>query len=270
MTDEGKHIEYHQFLRDETLKLIVLDEVFEFTSIGDDSNSFHCSSCNISFANCEEHLKEHHSKTVVDLCEIEDEALEYIEAEGLAFVIKNADGKFECQENGCSRTYKNLRRFLDHVKTHGTVTPASIQKLEEFLKQLEDNEDIFELKPFDDGSGRNNYKCRVCNTVFDCRKKMLLHYPIHRNVARAHKQHHFGSGDLLHCKLCNRSLNNEYEFKLHVKAHEENQAQESKQGTTSRKIINKKIVVGDNKSTYPCQYCQKLFKRPHEKVKHER
>lgn len=241
----------------------ILDEVFEVSCV--DSGGFHCSSCNVYFENVDEHLKEHHQKDVEDegSCKVDDDVIEeYVEAEGMAFVIKNADGKFECQVKDCSRTYKTLRRFLDHVKTHGSVTPSSVKKLEEFLKQLEDNDDIFELIG-------GNFKCRVCNTLFDCRKKMLLHYPIHQNVARAQRKRLPDASDSLHCRLCNRSMNDEYELKLHMKAHEENQAQATSSGTAAPKKAEK-ILQNDGKSTYPCQYCQKLFKRPHEKVKHER
>lgn len=219
-------------------------------------------------------MKEFHEKSA-DTVEVpmfyeveeEDPIDDYVESEGIAFVIKNSDGKFECKE--CLKTYKSLRRFLDHVKTHNSVAPESIQKLEEFLKQLEESEEIFEETPQADGSSKVNYRCKVCNTIFDSKKKMLLHYPIHRNVARAHNKHIEFEDSLLHCKLCNRSLNNEYEMKLHLTAHAENQAQGSKEAERDKKTQTKKKDDG-TKSSYPCQYCQKDFKRPHEKVKHER
>lgn len=243
---------------------LILDEVFEF--IGDETSGFQCTTCNISFSNVDEHLKDYHNnKEDVEYTEKVEEPLEYVEVEGMAFVIKNNEGKFECQEKDCSRTYKSLNRFLEHVKTHGSVAPESIQKLEEYIKQLEDSEDIFEITQLEDG--KKNYQCKVCCTNFDCRRKVVLHYPIHRNVAKALKKHKVNSGESFHCKLCNRSLNNDYELKLHLKAHEENQ---TGQATTTEKIVHKKIVSEDGKSTYPCQYCSKIFKRPHEKVKHER
>lgn len=192
-----------------------------------------------------------------------EECLENIvEVEGMAFVIKNADGKFECTE--CMRQYKSLRRFLDHAKTHGSVTSDSVQKLENLLKEVEDSEEIYDQKPLNDGSGKCIYCCKVCNTIFDSRKKMLLHYSIHENVARAQKKRQGMAEDFLNCKLCNKSLRDEGEMTMHMKAHAENQAQGSGAQADAKK------AKSESKGAYPCQYCQKLFKRPHEKVKHER
>lgn len=263
---------------------IYLEELFEVTCI-ENSELYQCSSCNLTFEDVDLHLKEFHSETKklpvddenlpddeenVEYCMVADEEDpldSLLDADGTAFVIKTRDGKFECKE--CFRTYKYLRRFLDHVKTHGNVTQENIQKLEEHIKQLEESEDFFEETKL--AAGGSQFRCKVCNTIFNTRKKILLHYSIHQNVARAQKKH-FASKEeeSLHCKLCNRSLNNSYEMKMHLSAHAENNAHGLRQASSTVKKPQKKKADGDGTSVYPCQYCQKEFKRPHEKVKHER
>lgn len=187
--------------------------------------------------------------------------------EGVAFVIKNAAGKFECSV--CSKTYKVLKRFIDHVKTHGEVHENYIKKLEYLTEK--DKEEVFD-KTTDDG--KSSFKCKVCNTIFETKKQMLLHWPIHIHVEAAHSKKlnslEFGE-ESLHCKLCNRSLNNSYEMKLHMNAHDENSAHSSKSMKEgSGKSPTKTMKTEGGKLLYPCQYCNKEFKRPHEKVKHER
>lgn len=201
------------------------------------------------------------------MANLDDDKVEEVdEFDGVAFVIKNSDGKFECKD--CFRTFQSVKRFITHVKTHNSVQDEEdIHKLEEYIKQLEERENVFE--EIEDESGQKSYCCKVCMTVFSTRKKMLLHYPIHTNVAAAHKKRVYieTTEDLLHCKLCNRSLNNAYELEMHLSAHEENSAHGSnfKPAPVESQKKRKK-----GEYSYPCQYCQKEFKRPHEKVKHER
>lgn len=237
----------------------------------------------MSFSNVdvEEHMQEYHPGKEM---EIENEELGYeevIEEEddvlsdiGMAFVIKNAEGMFECSE--CFQTYKSLNRFLTHVKTHGTVTDENVKKLEEYLLKFNESEKMYDEYPNEEDSSKVTYRCRVCHTEFDTRKKVLLHFPIHRNVSAAHKKNRNvieANDQSLHCKLCNRSLKNDYELKMHMTAHAENSAYSSKPTRNDVKLQPtppKKKKDADGKSTYPCQYCEKEFKRPHEKVKHER
>lgn len=234
----------------------------------------------MSFPNVDEHLKEYHNDDqtqvtndvvqeihvveVLNEYDEENELDESEESEGMAFVVKNADGKFECKE--CFRLFISVKRFIAHIKTHGAVADKSIQKLQEYMREADESEDIFE--EFEGDSGESTFRCKVCNTVFDSRKKMLLHYPIHKNVAAAHKKRNFvdTSEETFNCKLCNRSLNNAHEMKMHLSAHAENSAHGSKTKPDPPEKQRKK----KGESFYPCQYCQKEFKRPHEKVKHER
>lgn len=244
---------------------------------------YECSSCNISFSDVEDHLSKYHGETNEDKEATEDTPVEEVagddeeapgdpseEIEGMAFVVKNSDGKFECQE--CQKTFKSIRRFIDHVKTHGSVAEENILKLEEYLQQLNNDESEIVYEQNNENPQAIKYRCKICNTIFDTRKKVLLHYPIHKNVAAAVKKgiDSFGetSKDSLHCKLCNRSLRNSSELAMHMNAHAENQAQDFKKSPQTSSNAGKKKKKGE--CSYPCQYCQKEFKRPHEKVKHER
>lgn len=233
----------------------------------------------MSFLNVEEHLIQYHGdkEEIIEAPTLEDKTVDDLkneedcieESEGMAFVVKNSDGKFECQE--CYKTYKSVQRFIEHVKTHGSVAEENILKLEEHLQQLQNNSNEVVYEETSEASKANKFRCKICKTVFDTRKKVLLHYPIHKNVAAAVKKgiDSFGevAKDLLHCKLCNRSLRTTEELKMHMNAHTENKT-ETKKAQPSSSGGEKKRKKGE--SSYPCQYCQKEFKRPHEKVKHER
>lgn len=250
------------------------EQYFEVTCANENEDNhefvYECSACNMSFPDVEEHLKQHHAveEEIIEVNETEAEILDDDEEyEGTLFVIKNSDGKFECRENSCGRTFKSVKPFLTHVKSHKTLPEESVRKLKEQIKQLEESPKTFEEDV--DEVGTRNYRCKICSTVFNSRKRMLLHYPIHTNVAAAHKKrsHVESADDPINCKLCNRSLSNNYEMEMHMKAHAENNAA---QGSRSKQVNLQPRKKKKGEPVYPCQYCQKEFKRPHEKVKHER
>ena len=255
--------------------------MFEVTCLNenDEDNEicYNCSACKVNFSNVDEHLKLFHQQEeivtdeVTNVMEIVDEhdIIERSEEfDGMAFVIKNSEGKFECKE--CFRTFQSVKRFITHVKTHNSVPEEEIQQLEEYIKQLE-NEDLFE--EIETKSGQKNFRCKECNTIFTTKKRFRLHYPIHTNVEAALKRrtHIDTEDDFLYCELCNRSLKNAHELEMHMNGHAENSAHGSKSKSVlekSKDELQKKKKKGE--ASYPCQYCQKDFKRPHEKVKHER
>lgn len=243
---------------------------------------YECSACNTTFTDVEDHMENFHPNESAAEVENEDDdaddckdsviinesVINVIYDEGVAFVIKNAAGKFECSV--CSKTYKVLKRFIDHVKTHGEVHEDYIKKLTEYLTE-KDKEEVFDQTT---AEGKSSFKCKVCNTIFETKKQMLLHWPIHIHVEAAHNKKNlldFGE-ESLHCKLCNRSLNNSYEMKLHMNAHDENSAHSSRsmKEEPGKSPTKTRQMKTDGAKTYPCQYCDKEFKRPHEKVKHER
>lgn len=242
-------------------------EVIEEVDNNEEQDIYECSTCNMSFSDVHQHLREFHPDEKQDEEESQHED-ESSEVEGLAFVVKNPDGKYECVR--CSRTYKTCKRYLDHIKA---VHPKeeSTQELGDCLVKNDKNEDICEVVQSD---GNSNFRCKVCNTTFSSRKKILLHYPIHLNVATAKRKHQkkfpASSVQTFYCKLCNRSMDTAIDMKMHMNAHDENLAQGSKLKEAENKVPPKKAKAGDEKGAYACQYCKKEFKRPHEKVKHER
>lgn len=253
----------------EMIRVCFSDELYEVTFYMENDEVFYrCSACDLSFSDVNNHLQEFHKGSVQ--AEVQElTAPEDDEDEAMAFVIKNAAGSYECYH--CSKEYKSLQRFIGHVKSHGeSHSKSGIAKLEKLVKEakvksLGELEFSSEMIKTDSGT---SFRCTVCSTLFDTRKKLILHFPIHKNVAAAiEKGNEFEpTVEVHHCKLCNRSLRNDYEMELHMKAHEENNTNIS---PSTVKQPKRKKVEGE-KATYPCQYCQKEFKRPHEKVKHER
>lgn len=226
---------------------------------------FFCAKCNMKFNDIEAHQAEFHPETEIEETAVEPEAEDEftVETEGMAFVIKDANGKYECPT--CLRTYRSLRWFIDHTKTHENV-PQNVQDLTEIFEETErKSDDIFDEIASEEGA---NFRCRTCKIVFSTKKQMRLHYSIHVNVESAKKKNipDKDAPQSFHCNLCNRSLKSSSELKMHMSAHTGGSRQ-----TTATQVSPKqtKKNPGD-KATYPCQYCKKEFKRPHEMVKHER
>lgn len=192
----------------------------------------------------------------------EDDSSKDTDDVGIAFVIKTDDGRYKCQE--CYKTFKSLKRFLTHMKTHNSISEENLKSLEELLtsKDRKNAELCEEVKT---NSGLALFRCKACNAEFDSKRSLLLHVPMHRNSAEAHtRSSRMPTNDLYVCQLCNKTFEEEVEFELHSAAsHKENNTQQLK------KNIEKK-VGDDSKGSHSCQFCGKIFKRPHEKVKHER
>jgi ribosomal protein L37AE/L43A len=222
---------------------------------------YECSECNMSFKDFEDHMKTFHENTQgeVEYEVLEEEEPDSDEEISMAFVIKNANGMFECSE--CFQTYKSLNRFLSHVKIHGTIVDENIKKLEDHLRKIDESRTSYEELQCEDDPAKKIYRCRVCQTEFDTRKKFLLHYPIHRNVSEAQKKNRKvvkASSQLFHCKLCNRTVSNEYEMKMHMNAHVEN----STMGSRSTEPVAKKSRKKESQSMYPCQVRASAFFKP--------
>lgn len=181
--------------------------------------------------------------------------------EALAFVVKNDDGRFECEN--CSKTYKSIVSYLNHVKTHGDIAKDSIKKLDTIVKQLKKkDEDTFDVISV---ANSLKFKCRVCKTIFPTQKQMRLHYAIHKNEESAKGRAPENVAESFVCSQCNKSLKTASELEMHITAHSE-----TSHGSRQRPELNKSKLAVSGKATHACQYCEKEFKRPYEKVKHER
>lgn len=231
----------------------VIEEHLDITDDQNELDVYECSVCNLSFSNIELHLQEYHNQELrSDELELKDE----VEEVGIALAVKTDDGRFECSDcNG--RIFKSFKRFITHIKAHRSVSEDDIKTLEDhFTKKNLKNEDMCEKI----GA---TFRCKVCNSEFDTRKRLLLHISIHRNVNDAENRSSLIQiQKLISCQLCNRTFNSQAEHEMHMNAYHASHE--------SHKIVKSLNRIKSSKGMHPCQYCDKEFKRPHEKVKHER
>jgi uncharacterized C2H2 Zn-finger protein len=232
---------------------------------------YQCSSCNFNFSNVEDHLKTYHSEPSDDIIEVinsepqEEHDDESSDGAGLAYVVKNEFGMYEC--NVCFRIFKGLKRFVNHMKLHDSISPETIEGLEQCAMKKEVNakeENCIKLK---DADGENVYRCKQCNVQFSTKKQLLLHTSIHKNVESAKSKWTYENKSL-DCQYCNKSFPNRFEFDLHVQAHDE--LLKKNQSVNAADELKPPTAAQKKKGVHTCQYCNKEFTRPHEKVKHER
>ncbi|XP_070498204.1 zinc finger protein 595-like [Chironomus tepperi] len=228
---------------------------------------YQCSSCNFSFTDVNEHLQKYHdiNENIEHQNEEEEMILEELDDESdteinLAPIVKNEDGKYDCTE--CQKSFKNYKRFVSHLKSHTGLMVEDYSELEQNVKVEFKHNEYVQLE----GTDGTIYRCKQCNADFGSRKSLLLHLSIHKNVSDAQNKEQLfekQSTDIINCQICNKSFSNKLEFDLHIQAHDENSP------STSKAYMPKKATTAQ-KGVHPCQYCGKIFKRPHEKVKHER
>lgn len=190
----------------------------------------------MSFFNIEEHLSEYHKNENIGIVE---------DSEDVKIAVKTDDGRFECSEK------KNLKNE-EMCEKIGSIYRCRVY----FCLRARRNQcNIFFLLLHKIG--------KVCNVQFDARKRLLLHISIHRNVNDAENRSSLIQiQKLINCQLCNRTFNSNAEQQMHMKAYHAS--------FESHKIMKSQERITPSKGMHPCQYCQKEFKRPHEKVKHER
>jgi uncharacterized C2H2 Zn-finger protein len=108
----------------------------------------------------------------------------------LALIVKNYEGKYECNE--CPKTFRAYKRFVTHLKTHHNLT------IEDFSAMEHSNSEYEVIR----NEGSNQFRCKLCNTIFDTRKSLLLHLPIHRNVENAQSLAVKEIRGNINCQLC--------------------------------------------------------------------
>jgi KRAB domain-containing zinc finger protein len=184
------------------------------------------------------------------------------EVDGIAIVMKNENNRFRCER--CEKGFKSIKRFIDHLKTHGEAFQDQIDELEKeifVVEQIQNWEEvIIDNEIF--------YKCPECNTILNSRKSFLLHYKIHTNHKKAAAKTKIVIQDTLNCPICNKSIGTQKMLEMHMKAHSENSSHQSRKTYNPADIDQVTTTIVTNKLA--CQYCDKVFKRPIEKVKHER
>lgn len=209
---------------------------------------------------------------------------------GIAFIVLNKNGKYQCNE--CSKLFKTLKRYLVHIKTHdNNFSKADLKSLEviyfhlyirmkfniycnssirkECLEKPDDKIDDLFCEKVEYENGQVMFCCKFCNVEFDTKKRLLLHSSIHRNVATAKTKGEkmLQTENTFNCQTCNKSFQSEMDFELHFQAHEGNLKKELAQIKATSESFN--VKMPSKIGIHTCQFCQKEFKRPHEKVKHE-
>lgn len=203
-----------------------------------EDEAYECNICKLNFTDIEKHLAEFHDDKVVAI-ELTDSPTK---------------SNFECKK--ChGKIFKSFKRFIVHIRTHNEATEEEIKALEDKYTKKQIDDDMCEKIDI------STFRCKICNSEFETRKRLLLHISIHRNVAAAHKRSDLIQKEkLINCQHCNRTFNSEAELEMHTIAHD----------SIRSEIIEKRNVTKSTKGIHACQYCGKEFKRPHEKVKHER
>ncbi|XP_055693839.1 zinc finger protein 391-like [Lutzomyia longipalpis] len=139
--------------------------------------------------------------------------------------------------NECSTVFPNNKSLRLHMKMH---KPIHQRTIEEAMQS-----DLRGVREADANEEKATFYCSTCKKEYD-ETFMEVHMRMHSQEPS------------FHCGICNKKFDNEESFTMHSNAHQER--------TTYVKEIRKK----DTPRPYACQYCQKTFIRPHEKVKHER
>ncbi|XP_002062745.2 zinc finger protein 135 [Drosophila willistoni] len=141
----------------------------------------------------------------------------------------------------CNTIFGSSKALKFHMRMHGKVSTKSIQ-------------DALPVGAHQQYNQLDQFYCEICNKSFD------------ESLLAVHKQMHQESSlEQLMCRTCNRKFDNVNEYEMHLKMHEK---QTDK--PTSRPVPSNGKKIRSDKPGYPCQYCERVFLRPYEKVKHER
>ncbi|XP_053685907.1 zinc finger protein 595-like [Sabethes cyaneus] len=172
---------------------------------------------------------------------------EIIEHEETVQAHEDSSTVYNC--DSCGMAFHSIE---EHIRQYHRDEEVMIE-LEEQLPNDQDDFGIAELTDEDSSEESSGFKCRVCKTELLSARSLKLHLKMHDRrkspAARVKLDNH--------CNLCNRSFSNREHLQLHILGHGE--------GFVQLTGINSSAGSG-----YPCNYCGKRFKRPHEKVKHER
>ncbi|ALC41004.1 Opbp [Drosophila busckii] len=149
--------------------------------------------------------------------------------------LKNVEANTTCHI--CKTKLSSAKCLKFHMRIHDKRTTKSIQ-------------DALPVGAHQQYSELDQFYCEICDKSFE------------QNLLTVHKQMH-QSQQHFFCGTCNRKFDDIINYEMHLKIHEK-----SEKATPAS---NKKKDVGTkDKPGFACQYCDSVFMRPYEKVKHER
>lgn len=102
-----------------------------------------------------------------------------------------------------------------------------------------------DLPEYEQPSEDQEFQCALCGKKFP------------KELQEVHERSHMSNGTSFLCKICNKSFENEKTLRMHVSAHNETNFSQSKQ-------------IKGTKGNHCCQYCNKEFVKPCERLQHER
>lgn len=71
--------------------------------------------------------------------------------------------------------------------------------------------------------------------------------------------------EAISCKICNRKFEDSVTYQMHLKIHEKPRTVDAMKKSSARSNGS-----SDKERGFACQFCERVFARPYEKVKHER
>ncbi|XP_017024914.1 zinc finger protein ZFP2 [Drosophila kikkawai] len=140
----------------------------------------------------------------------------------------------------CNTVFSSAKFLKFHMRIHEKVAPKSIQ-------------DALPVGAHQQYSKLDQFYCEICNKSFD------------ENLLTVHKQMHQETAKEFMCGVCNRQFFNSIDYDMHLKIHQKPRDLEATRMPEHRSTAGDKEKPG-----FPCQYCERVFSRPYEKVKHER
>ncbi|XP_058458524.1 gastrula zinc finger protein XlCGF8.2DB-like [Malaya genurostris] len=170
---------------------------------------------------------------------------ETIQHEEVVQTHENLSTVYKC--DSCGITFYSI---TEHINQYHREEDIMIE-----LEEIDDNKINFgftEISNDEESSGELPcFMCKICHTGLKSVRSLKLHMKMHDKNNMLGFQIKMKN----HCHICNRSFNSEEHLQMHMLGH----------GEGSRVLLINKSGKG-----YPCNYCGRRFKRPHEKVKHER
>ncbi|KAH8373036.1 hypothetical protein KR009_011018, partial [Drosophila setifemur] len=141
----------------------------------------------------------------------------------------------------CNTVFSSVKFLKLHMRIHKERVPKSIQ-------------DALPVGAHQQYSELDQFYCEICNKSFD------------ENLLDVHKQMHQKMANEIMCSTCNRKFDNLINYKMHLKIHDK--PGDAVAPSKSARSLN--ASSDKEKHGFPCQFCERVFSRPYEKVKHER